>query len=268
MTTIRSNFHTHTAFCDGKDSPAAMVLEAIALGFTHLGFSGHAPSRSEVYAMSPAGLQDYREQIERVRYDCAGQMEILCGVELDLYSDVDGREFDYCIASVHSLEQDGRFLYVDESPEAEAETVAHYGGSFERYAEAYYAAVIASVDKHKPQIIGHLDLLTKFREQTGRVLSPEYWDIAEAAVRTLSNYDIPFEINTGAMAKGYRTTPYPDERLLRCIRKCGGSIVINSDCHDRTKLNYGFAQAAKLAVDCGFNGHIVLTGQGRLSLPL
>ena len=39
---IKTNFHTHTAFCDGKDTPEEMVLAAVDKGFTSLGFSGHA----------------------------------------------------------------------------------------------------------------------------------------------------------------------------------------------------------------------------------
>ena len=39
---INTNFHTHTTFCDGKDTPEQMVLAAIQKGFSALGFSGHA----------------------------------------------------------------------------------------------------------------------------------------------------------------------------------------------------------------------------------
>ena len=37
-----SNYHTHTAFCDGRDEPEAIVREAIRLGCPELGFSGHS----------------------------------------------------------------------------------------------------------------------------------------------------------------------------------------------------------------------------------
>ena len=38
---IPSNYHTHTCFCDGKNTPEEMVLEAIRLGCPEIGFSGH-----------------------------------------------------------------------------------------------------------------------------------------------------------------------------------------------------------------------------------
>ena len=38
------NLHTHTLFCDGRDTPEDMVLSAIEKGFSVLGFSGHSSS--------------------------------------------------------------------------------------------------------------------------------------------------------------------------------------------------------------------------------
>ena len=37
-----SNFHTHTVFCDGADSPEELVLEALRLGCPEIGFSGRS----------------------------------------------------------------------------------------------------------------------------------------------------------------------------------------------------------------------------------
>ena len=37
-----STYHLHTTFCDGKNTPEEMVLEAIKLGCTEIGFSGHS----------------------------------------------------------------------------------------------------------------------------------------------------------------------------------------------------------------------------------
>ena len=40
---IKTNFHTHTTFCDGKNTPEEMVQSAIEKGFSSLGFSVHSP---------------------------------------------------------------------------------------------------------------------------------------------------------------------------------------------------------------------------------
>ena len=39
---ILSNAHTHTTFCDGKNTAEEMVQAALDNGFVSLGFSGHS----------------------------------------------------------------------------------------------------------------------------------------------------------------------------------------------------------------------------------
>ena len=36
-----ANYHTHTTFCDGKNTPEEVILSAIEKGFSAIGFSGH-----------------------------------------------------------------------------------------------------------------------------------------------------------------------------------------------------------------------------------
>ena len=38
---LKADFHTHTTYCDGKNTPAEMVKAAYDMGFTDFGISGH-----------------------------------------------------------------------------------------------------------------------------------------------------------------------------------------------------------------------------------
>jgi histidinol-phosphatase (PHP family) len=49
-----------------------------------------------------------------------------------------------------------------------------------------------------------------------------------------------FEINTGAMAKGYRTSPYPAADQMKYIRNKGGILIYSSDSHSVDTVGYGF----------------------------
>ena len=40
---ILEDFHMHTTFCDGVNTPEEMVQAAIRLGMKRIGFSAHAP---------------------------------------------------------------------------------------------------------------------------------------------------------------------------------------------------------------------------------
>lgn len=140
----------------------------------------------------------------------------------------------------------------------------HFGGDPCAYAEAYYHRVAEIPEKTGCQIAGHFDLLTKFNEQ-GRLFDeehPRYVSAAMDALEVLLRRDMIFEINTGAMSRGYRSVPYPALFLLRAIRERGGRICITSDSHSAETITHGFAQAAELARACGFRESWVLTQSG------
>ncbi len=42
MRKVLQNLHTHTSYCDRKDSPETIVKYGIEKGFDSLGFSGHS----------------------------------------------------------------------------------------------------------------------------------------------------------------------------------------------------------------------------------
>ena len=80
---------------------------------------------------------------------------------------------------------------------------------------------------------------------------------------TVKKGEVLFEINTGAIARGYRTQPYPAMTLLRRLREFGGEIVLNSDSHHTSHLCCAFDQAISLAKEAGFTHTNVLTLSGR-----
>ena len=71
-----------------------------------------------------------------------------------------------------------------------------------------------------------------------------------------------FEVNTGAISRGYRTAPYPAVPLLKAFREMGFGAVITSDCHDGRNLDCHFNESAELLKACGFQEKFVLTEEG------
>ncbi|MBR0248072.1 MAG: PHP domain-containing protein, partial [Synergistaceae bacterium] len=60
-----ADFHVHTCYCDGKDSPGDIVKEAIRRGMKRLGFSGHSYTAFDTeYCMSLEGTQSYMAEID------------------------------------------------------------------------------------------------------------------------------------------------------------------------------------------------------------
>ncbi len=242
--TTMSNYHTHTVYCDGNDTPEALVLEAIRLGCPSIGFSGHSFTEfDQSYCMSRERTEEYKREVRALKEKYRGQIEILLGVEQDYYSEEPTDEYDYVIGSVHYILKDGVYLTVDWTREQQEEDVKiYYGGDFYAYAEDYYKIVADIYRKTKCDIVGHFDLITKFNQDDALFDTKDerYRNAALAAVRALLKTPAAFEINTGAIARGLRTEPYPAKFILDEIYREGGEVLITSDCHAKENLLFGF----------------------------
>lgn len=257
---IKTNFHTHTTFCDGKNTAEEMVMAAIEKGFTHLGFSAHSyTAYDEGCGLPLCDMPKYKAEIFRLKEKYKNKIKIYYGIEYDYYSTIDTSEFEYVIASVHAIEKNGRIYIVDESCDSFTENVNKaWGGDFYAFAKDYFE----TVSKQKGDIIGHIDLLTKFNENDIMFSTKDerYLKAAEAAVKKLVQTGALFEINTGAIHRGYRTSPYPSENILKMIKKHGGKVIINSDCHNTEGIDCEFEEAYKYAYKCGFSKSDIIGG--------
>ena len=117
-----------------------------------------------------------------------------------------------------------------------------YGGDIYAFAEDYFRLVGDLWERTRCRIIGHFDLLTKFNED-GTLLDethPRYLRAAGEALDRLLEAPVLFEINTGAISRGYRTEPYPAKDIRNYIRKHGGMMILSSDSHQKDTIAYRF----------------------------
>ena len=252
------NYHTHTTFCDGKNTAEEMVQATLALGFETLGFSGHVD-------ISPTmDIPAYQTEIRRLAEKYRGRIEILCGGEFDLcYPDPNLPGFDYRIGSNHFVDAgEGTPSAIDWSPEKFQQLVQKgFGGDVYRLTRQYFERVASLPDRIPCDFIGHFDLVTKFNDTLHLIdeTDPRYLDPAMAALDALLEREIPFEINTARVSVGRM---YPNRVFLERIHQRGGEILINSDAHRAEDLNRGFPEAEHLARSCGFDHILRLTKKG------
>lgn len=276
---IRRDYHMHTTYCDGANTAEEMVQAAISRGLEEIGISSHSHTPfDESYCMSHESTEQYRQELLALREKYKDQISLRIGLEMDIYSDADTSAFDYCIGSVHYIrveapgngpgeneetagngvgqdavpegclyfeDEDKAFVYipVDESPEIlRAAADAYFDGDLIALAVHYFDTVCKLFGRIDCDIIGHFDLITKFNE--GGVLfdeeDPRYVRAWQRAVWRLLMHDVPFEINTGAMSKGYRSEPYPAAPIREYIRNKGGRFILSSDSHRTDTLCYAF----------------------------
>ena len=249
------DLHMHTRYCDGADTCESMVCSAIEKGLSAVGLSGHSYTFfDESYCMSEADTLRYLNEINSLKEKYRDRITVLCGIEQDYFSAYPTDAFDYVIGSVHYLKCDGDYVPVDESPEILKDAAARYFGD-DLYAlcEAYFETVADVVKKTGCDIIGHFDLISKFNETGTKKNSgaplfdanhPRYaaaW--RKALDRLLSDAEktgAVFEINTGAISRGYRTAPYPADDMIHYIKQRGGRLILSSDAHRAQDIAFGF----------------------------
>lgn len=265
MLKIPSCIHTHTCFCDGKDTPEAMAHAAFEQGFVSLGFSGHGVWKWLDVAMTPETQDQYRQQILDLKKTYAGKMDILLGVEHEGGSEYDDLDWDFIIESVHDLPFEGAWYSIDWTADRTDAVISRFcGGDPYRLTRHYFETCAGVYERSPAQIAGHVDLITKFNEG-GRLFDesdPRFLNPALEALEVAVRRGMVVELNTGAMARGYRSAPYPGPALLKRLKELGGQIMVNSDCHDRNFLTCWYGEAEEYLRSFGFDHVLILRANG------
>ncbi len=252
---IAEDFHVHSTYCDGKNTLEEMVRSAIDLKMTRIGFSGHAYTPfTDEYCMSPEDTLRYAQDIAELKEKYAGKIKILCGLEMDYFSDEPQIKTDYRIASVHYVKKNGKYIDVDAGADKfKSAAEMFFDGDYYAYAKEYFALVGNVINKTCGDIVGHFDLFCKFNEGNRffDTQNPQYVTAAKTAIDKLILCKKPFEINTGAISRGYRTEAYPQMQFLRYIAQKGGRVILSSDSHSADTLCYKFEEYERIAKDMG-----------------
>lgn len=260
-----SNYHTHTTFCDGENSPEEMVLAAIDAGLPELGFSGHSHLEGEPdWTMSVEGTKEYGETVLALKEKYKDKINIRLGIEQDYWSDTDGlSDYEYVIGAVHSLNgDDTTWSSVDYKIENFERCIELYcDGDKMTAVEKYFELVGNLYEKTHCRIIAHFDTVTKFNKQFEAETGKPYIDTEDEryiaaekkALEKLTDKPVIFEINTGGMARGICDKPYPSERVLKYLSEKRTPVILSSDAHSRDAITYGFDKASELVLKYDLN---------------
>ena len=245
-----SNAHTHTQYCDGRNTAREMLQAAQGRGFVSLGFSGHgAQGFDAAYAMDGGRQEAYRAELRALQAE-EQDVRLWVGLEQDALVSAEQKaknrlDFDYILGSTHYLCRDFQGVPVavdgDLGPLKDY-TRQTYGGDMLAAVQAYFDAHAAMVLTDRPDVIGHFDLIRKHakRQQLFDPESAAYRKIALDALEAVSASGCVLEVNTGGMARGYLQEPYPTRELLLAWREMGGVVTLTSDCHSAALMDFAF----------------------------
>lgn len=262
---MKTNFHTHTTFCDGKNTPEAMVCSAISKDFDMLGFSAHSmqPFDSSWHLRSER-LGEYTDEIFRLKEKYAEKIKILHGFEADYIPGITLPTFekyaefkpDFLIGSIHYIYNNIETFAVDNTPqELENGIKTVFNGSVRNAVHEYFSLQKEMLDRGDFSIIGHPDLIRKFNGRLNFLDENESWykDELKSLAQKIKASGVIAEINTGGISRGYMTNPYPSEYFLTLLFELGVPITISSDAHHESQLDGSFDLALSLAKKVGYS---------------
>ncbi len=241
----RSDFHVHTHYCDGKDSPRDMVLSGISKGLDTIGIVCHSylPGEED-WCIRNHGYDAFISEISALKSEFSNRINILCGVEHDMFSkDVPSSSFDYVIGAVHMIETQAGLVSIDWKPEITSELcMRHFSGDWMALCGRYYETLSRVVEATDCDIIAHFDLISKFNQACGFFdeSRAEYETAWKRCADALLGSGRRFEINTGAISRGCRTEQYPSNGMIGYLKRGGAGFVFSSDAHEVDAVAFGF----------------------------
>lgn len=261
---IKSNLHTHSTFCDGKNTLEENVTAAIQKGIKVLGFTSHSmyPFHTESN-MKPEKFPAYCQEIHRLQKKYEGQLTIRLGFEADYIPGItlpcheNYADFkpDYLIGSVHFIFQRAGIFGVDNTPEIWAEGAAKfYGGDMKAVIGDYFALQKEMMSLGNFELVGHPDLVRKFNEKFPLFDENEGWykEYLDDMAKALAKWGGATEINTGAISRGWLTKPYPSQYFLEKLYEAGVPLAITADAHSAENLDCAFDLARQIAKKAGY----------------
>jgi histidinol-phosphatase (PHP family) len=231
--------------------------------------------RSLLKGHGPCLLKDYLREVKALKALWAGELDVLCGLEIDFIPNLTGPEnakfqdigLDYTIGSVHFVDEfrDGTPWEVDGDTALFVKGLEKiFHGDIRKMVGRYYELIRYMIMLETPDILGHLDKIKLHNQQQLFFAENEEWYRREVfrTLQTIATTDTLVEVNTRGLYLGKTLELYPSRWVLEEIRQMGIRIVLSSDAHHPTQVAAGFQQAVKVLRDMGFT-HSCVMSNGR-----
>jgi histidinol-phosphatase (PHP family) len=257
-----ADYHMHTPLCrHATGEPGEYAARAIALGFTEIGFSDHAPMPQDDFdnwRMNADKLDEYVAKVQKARKEFP-QLIIRLALEVDYlpgYEDwIRGlaarHPWDYFIGSVHYVADD----WAIDDPQKLSEW--KHRNADEVWA-VYFERLTKAAESGFFEIIGHADLPKKFGHRPSRdpgcaggFAEASCAPLYETFLNAAKENNCAIELNTAGLRKDCREI-YPSLKILQLAFQKGVPITFGSDAHAPGEVGMDFGEAVQLARKAGF----------------
>jgi histidinol-phosphatase (PHP family) len=270
---LRTNYHTHSRYCDGKGEIAEYAEAAIAAGLDALGVTSHSPLPfREEYAMSVDEVPAYCADVLRLRRSHGDRLRIHLGLEWDFVPEHHTAmekmlvpfRFDYLIGSVHFAGTDASGIpsaYDLSQAGFERGLDELFAGDIERMVRAYFARVRSMLAWGRVAIAGHIDRIKMWNKDQRyfREDAPWYREEIEQTLEACVRSGVIVELNTSGWRHAVRA-PYPSPWVLRRCLDLEIPLIVTTDAHTPARVTEFHTEAEALMHDIGCTHLAVFDG--------
>ena len=263
---IKTNYHSHNTFCDGKSTMEDMVLSAIDRHFTHFGISSHAPyPLDNDFALKEEDFFAYITEFERLKDKYKDKIRLFSGLEMDfvpyLVENIrqnaeEKYNLDYFIGSVHQVvntlteinspmsNADTWFIDGSKQEKYDIGLETLFGGDIRKGVTCFYTQQIQMIEKNSPDVLGHADKIVMHNKDR-YFKEDEQW-YKDEVVRlwdTVIKYGTIVEVNTRGIYRKRHSDFYPSSSWLKYLTEKHIPLTIATDCHKAEETDSCYKEA-------------------------
>ena len=186
------------------------------------------------------------------------EMDFVPGREDRIANQLDGRDWDYVVGSIHFLR--------DHSLDTEDYSIWGAGESPEKVWRRYFDTLAESARSGLYDIIGHPDLV-KIWGRAAPIPDGDLRRYYEPAVEAFAESGVAVELSTAGWRKPVGEQ-YPSRPYLEMLVDAGCPIALSSDAHTSDQLGFEYERAVELLQDHGVREIAVFERRERRLEPL
>lgn len=264
---MRSNYHSHCTFCDGRSTPEDFVKFAISKGFRAYGFSSHSPLPFETFwNMSADDMPEYLQEIERLKNKYQDKLEIYTGLEIDYLDETYNPSIpyfrnlplDYRIGSIHFLPTadiltEKEMVCIDGPYKDYAEALRKYfDNDIRLLVKRYFDTTLQMIEAGGFDIVGHVDkiYMNSSHNEAFSMDTDWYRKPLLECLNLIAEKGLMVEINTKNLQRKGQT--FPHQSYIPLLKEFSIPVMVNSDCHYPDLVDDGRAKAFQLLKEAGF----------------
>lgn len=259
------NYHSHSLFCDGKDSMEDMVLSAIERGLHYFGFSSHSPLCFESkVALKKERVEEYLSQARFLKEKYQDKIKLFISMEFDYITSMQENiremskiyDLDYFIGSVHFVKgkSNDKVWFIDGSDREVYDKGLEevFSGNIREGVEAYFQQMLNMIKTQRPDVVGHFDKI-KMHNKERFFSQKDKWfeDFMMECLVAIKESGSICEINTRGLYKKRYDDFYPGREWIKKASDMKIPLTISTDCHKKDEVDLLFDESIEYLKQIG-----------------